>query len=373
MTDTLFLITVLLFLPYALLIVFFAAGWRRTPPPSLTANHEFVSVIVAMRNEAHNIAALLDHLAAQQYPEERFEVIIADDYSQDHSPSIVKAFACAHPHFRLISNNNQPGKKAALQMALRQARGSIVITTDADCTMQPGWMAAMTAPFVDKQVQMVIGPVHMVSPQNSLFGSIQSTEFMSLTGTTGGAAYWGHPVMCNGANLAYRRDTALLAQKEMQGKALASGDDVFLLHAFKKICPKGIVFCKNTQALVCTSAAPTLVAFIHQRMRWASKATAYKDFFTLTTGLWVATFNLWFAVAVVWALVVNQASLFPLLWVWGIRFFVDGCLLWEVADFLKKKNLLVLYPFLLILYPFYSSITLLLSLVLPNSWKNRAL
>jgi cellulose synthase/poly-beta-1,6-N-acetylglucosamine synthase-like glycosyltransferase len=101
-----------------------------------------LSVIVPAYNEAKNITNCLKSLSNQTYPQEQYEIIVVDDGSTDQTPTLVQNF----PGIRLIRQENQ-GPAAARNRGVQQARGEIVIFTDADCIPLPDWIAEMVRPF----------------------------------------------------------------------------------------------------------------------------------------------------------------------------------------------------------------------------------
>ena len=97
-----------------------------------------VSIIVPARNEAGNIAPLIDSLLASRYAP--FELIVVDDRSTDDTMSIVKALP-PDPRLRLVRGEELPpgwyGKPWACVQGYRQARGEMLLFTDADTRHQP--------------------------------------------------------------------------------------------------------------------------------------------------------------------------------------------------------------------------------------------
>jgi len=87
-------ITIFLFVGYSLLIIYYWLGWRSTPEfvaekKLHTAN---ISLVIAARNEEHNIGRLLQALNEQTYPRSLTEVIVIDDDSSDNTVNIAKQF-----------------------------------------------------------------------------------------------------------------------------------------------------------------------------------------------------------------------------------------------------------------------------------------
>ncbi|MFM7729451.1 MAG: hypothetical protein ACKO6L_00265, partial [Flavobacteriales bacterium] len=72
----------------------------------------------------------------------------------------------------------------------------------------------------------------------------------------------GQPILCNGANLAYRKELYTSFHNIREDWNLASGDDFFLLEYAKEV-----VWIHDTLAGVMICAEPTLSGFMHQRVR----------------------------------------------------------------------------------------------------------
>ncbi len=110
-----------------------------------------VTVVVAARNEAGNIEPLLESLARQDYPHDLLEIIIVNDNSTDRTPIVVSGFIERNRlqsglRMRLIYNPFS-GKKRAIRYGIEKASGELILTTDADCTVGPGWVSAHAGAF----------------------------------------------------------------------------------------------------------------------------------------------------------------------------------------------------------------------------------
>src|SRR5947208_11712287 len=131
----LLLTSIVFLLLYAMLIRYYARGWRslgeKTNAPQAAT---FISVIVPARNEENNIPALLSAISEQTYPKELFELIIVDDFSTDNTAKLVREYK--KENTRLI----QPGKdalpsskKKTIEAGTNIARDHLIVYTDADC------------------------------------------------------------------------------------------------------------------------------------------------------------------------------------------------------------------------------------------------
>lgn len=95
-----------------------------------------VTVIVPVRNDAERLEKCLHALACQTYPDNRFEVLVADNGSDIPPSAVVERFAFA----RLI-RHPEGGSYAARNEALRHAAGEIIAFTDSDCLPQVDWLS----------------------------------------------------------------------------------------------------------------------------------------------------------------------------------------------------------------------------------------
>ena len=95
----------------------------------------FVSVVVPARNNARTIGACLDALVAQDYPKDRYEVIVVDRPAADRTADIVRRYPVA-----CVPDTVGRGPAAARNLGLEVAQGEIIAFTDADCVPSPSWL-----------------------------------------------------------------------------------------------------------------------------------------------------------------------------------------------------------------------------------------
>jgi succinoglycan biosynthesis protein ExoA len=96
----------------------------------------FVSVVIPVYNEERYIEAALNSVLEQEYPGDRYEVIVADGGSTDRTRDIVEATAAAHPNLRLIDN---PGRTQAsgLNLGILASRGEYIARQDGHAEWSP--------------------------------------------------------------------------------------------------------------------------------------------------------------------------------------------------------------------------------------------
>jgi cellulose synthase/poly-beta-1,6-N-acetylglucosamine synthase-like glycosyltransferase len=241
-------------------------------------NEHSVSIVIAARNEEINIEQCLQSLLSQNYPADKFEIIVADDGSTDETASIVRYFAERFSNLHLLqlvhdSPRKTGHKPTALAKAIELAKGEVILTTDADCIVPAHWIKTIAGHF-DEGVAFVAGPV-VERDSGGFFGKLEQLEFLGLITTAAGLIGSGRPIICNGANLAYRKDafTAAGGFNENSG----SNDDESLMNQIvhKKIGK--VVFAPDAGAVVTTSSSNTIWTFLRQRVRWANKRGHYED------------------------------------------------------------------------------------------------
>src|SRR5690606_36232708 len=237
-------------------------------------------------------------------------------------------------------------------VAIGMATGDFIVTTDADCRMDKGWLTTVIAYAEEKGHVLVSSPV-VYSEQKGFFEELQTLEFLYLIGLGAAGIGNGHPSTCNGANLAYRRDVFY----EMGGfngiDHLASGDDELFLHKVAAKYPDKIGFCKSTDAIVYTDAKRDLRGFINQRRRWASKSTHYKNRGIVALGVSIWFFNVLLVVSGV-AAFTGYPELQPVFAAAiSLKFLIEFIFLYPLCGFAKRKDLLVYLPVLTVVHTIY--------------------
>jgi biofilm PGA synthesis N-glycosyltransferase PgaC len=355
-----------LILPVAIYSIGIFALWlilqrRRDEGQPAAPGKVRVSVVVAARNEEKTIVTLLNSLSEQDYPKDLLEVIIVNDNSTDRTPIVISEFItehCPHPgvNIKLIYNPFQ-GKKSAIRHGVEKSAGEFILMTDADCAVGPGWVSAYAALFAAGKADIIAGEVYQ-KPGRGFASYFGRFEFSALQVITEAATRAGHPVMCNAANMAIRRDIYLKHAGVLRGD-IPSGDDVFLLHAVKRAGGR-ISYAGGSAAAAVTAGAVTVAALLWQRARWASKAYYYRDAATITLAAATAACNAAVVAAAAASVIsVKYLPLFGLLY--AIRLIPDFLITYR--NFKKRKEHPPLFLFLLseLIYPFYFITVALLS------------
>lgn len=108
----------------------------------MTPPSPFVSVIVPCRNERPYIAACLDSILSNQYPADSFEVLVIDGASEDGTRQVLDEYSRTQPVIRWLDNPARTAP-AALNIGIRNARGTIVMRMDAHCRYPDNYIAKL--------------------------------------------------------------------------------------------------------------------------------------------------------------------------------------------------------------------------------------
>ena len=342
---------------YVALVLYMRFGWYRTGlsvSRTSGSNPGTVSVLIAARNEEDNIGRTLDCMIAQTYPKHLLEVIVIDDHSTDRTAEIVRSYHTQGVRLLQLDEGDKLNsyKKLAIAKAIDLSSGDIIMTTDADCRMGPNWVKTVVDYMERGGLEMVSSPV-AYHEEKSLFERLQTLEFLYLIGLGASGIGNGVPTTCNGANLAYRKETFYRVGGFKGIDDLASGDDELLLHKVSEGAAHRIGFCKSSEAIVYTEAKPTLASFISQRKRWASKSTKYKDKRIVALGVVIWLFNL----ALLWGTVHFFYRLPVFDWVFAVcvvlKIAVEFVFLLPITQFVRRTELLRYVPILSFAHAIY--------------------
>ncbi len=132
-----------------------------------------VTVVIAAFNEAAHIEETVRNKLSLDYPAEKINVIVVSDESEDGTDEIVRSINDSR--VRLIRQIPRAGKTSALNLALPEASGEIVVFSDANSLYQDDALNHLVAVFADPTVGYVTGRMVYKAPDGSLTGEGCST------------------------------------------------------------------------------------------------------------------------------------------------------------------------------------------------------
>ncbi|MCK9408621.1 MAG: glycosyltransferase [Bacteroidetes bacterium] len=292
---------ILLLAVYVRQIFFFYRGLSRLSAGSNRCLHT-MTVIIPARNEEQNIGNCLRSLMEQDYPKEKLSIIVIDDQSTDRTSDIVRTLTLQSP-FPVtllrsdITSSIRSPKIRAMSLGIQHSLSDIIVTTDADCTVSPLWVATINTYF-DENVGIVTGLTVYESrrERSAIFYGIQFLDFISYTSIAAGAIGMGRVLVSNGSNMAFR----IQAFDESGGfdtlAHINTGDDSLLAQKIVADRRWKARFAYDDHAVVRTQPAATWKEVLHQRMRWVGQTSYYPPymmFFMICTFIMFILLTVW--------------------------------------------------------------------------------
>jgi cellulose synthase/poly-beta-1,6-N-acetylglucosamine synthase-like glycosyltransferase len=371
-------VTIFLLFGIAYLVLFIAyrKGFLLLKEEKTDANKSLsakVSIIVPARNEEQYLDNTIQQLLSQSY-DGFFEIIVIDDHSTDATPTILQKYASRISIISLANHMDGPikaYKKKAIEFAITQAKGDLIITTDADTSRGKYWLQSIVQYYQKNNYKIIAAPV---SYQNtfSVQSIFETIDFLTMQGITAASLYYHFNSTCNGANLAYSK-SAFLAVNGFEGiDQTASGDDMMLMYKIEKKFPNASSYLKNKDAIVTTYPTKNWKAFLQQRIRWASKSKFYADKRVQAVLLAVYGVNVFFLISCI-LLLFGKIKFFWLLVLLGLKIGTEILLVFPTLQFFQKKSLVIWHTVLQPLHIAYIIISGFLGLVGKYDWKGRQL
>lgn len=164
----------------------FYLRWAHTPAPTLPDEPPFVTIMVPAHNEGIVIVKTVLALLAFDYPHDRYEIIVINDNSSDNSADLLKVVQQTHAHRNLTVINTDnitggKGKSNALNIGLKQARGSIISIYDADNTPEKGALRYLVGELMSNdEYGAVIGKFRTRNKNASILTRFINVETLSF-------------------------------------------------------------------------------------------------------------------------------------------------------------------------------------------------
>lgn len=138
-------------------------GTIRPRPVRRAAHRVPVSVLIPAFNEEDVIEATVRNKLEQDYPRELLEIIVISDASADRTDDIVRSFS--RDGVRLLRNEDRAGKAEGLNRAVREARGEILVFSDANTLFARDGISRLVENFADADVGYVTGSLGFLATQ----------------------------------------------------------------------------------------------------------------------------------------------------------------------------------------------------------------
>jgi len=148
------------------------------PVPKKLKKFPSVSVCVPAYNEEKTIIETLKSIVGLDYPKEKVEIIVVNDGSKDHTQEVVENFIKENDKSNIfLINQLNKGKGAAMNHALRKAKGEFFIPLDADSIVDKEALKILLPHFYTENVASVL-PMIRVQHKSTIMRKIQHCEYL---------------------------------------------------------------------------------------------------------------------------------------------------------------------------------------------------
>lgn len=268
-----------------------------------------VSVLLAARNEEHQIIRCLTALSQLTFPRNEIEILIGNDASTDRTEELIRKFIVDKPQFTCFnigpSDTNLKGKTNVLAQLAHKAKGTYYFYTDADIAVPQGWIQAMLSHFTETD-GVVVGVTRIET--GNFLSCMQSTEWVFALGLIRAGSRFGIPVTGMGNNMAITAEAYWsVGGYEQVGFSIVEDYAIFMA-----IIQRGYSFKQAYQTAVITVSTPMpdYIQQLNQRKRWmagvmqspwvirlALVLSATHVPLLLLLGCWMPMLSLWLALS----------------------------------------------------------------------------
>lgn len=347
-------------------------GWVRKSPASSAKSQPYsggISIIIAARNEAHNLPNVLQDVCEQGYP--HYEVLVVLDRCSDESEAIVQRFQQRYPQLRYLHIQTTPPnwspKKYALTQGIAAAQYRWLAFTDADCRLSRTWLDEIAAAISSENISVLLG-VGLYQSYAGWLNAFIRYETLQTAWQYIGAARCGMPYMGVGRNIAYQKTFFDAANGFQAHQHRLSGDDDLLINAAAN--PQQTRTYIAQQSITYSEPMRTWRMWLRQKMRHVSASNAYRP----ATKWLLLLFNWSFLAFYVG--IFGSGVIFPDTWVrilvlYSCRSVISGCLLAVVARKVQQTDLVWRFLWLDIAFFCYIAFIVPIGLLIqPTRWRN---
>jgi cellulose synthase/poly-beta-1,6-N-acetylglucosamine synthase-like glycosyltransferase len=226
--------------------------------------YPFFSLIVPMRNEEKVARRIFKRLLSLKYPQDRYEIIVIEDCSNDTTQDICKYYANSYPdRIRYFHRNLSKGKPSALNYGLSLSSGDIIGVYDADNLPNLDVLDRTAKIFENKEVVAIQGRMRSInSKETTLSNIIHYERILQQHIYTMGKDKMDLFVSFSGTNQFIRKEV-LVNIGSWEEKALSEDMELSAKLTDSEYCIKYV------PEVICWQEIPTSYnQLINQRLRW---------------------------------------------------------------------------------------------------------
>jgi glycosyltransferase involved in cell wall biosynthesis/ubiquinone/menaquinone biosynthesis C-methylase UbiE len=255
---------------------------ERCPSLIPSASQFKASVIICTYNRSDLLRESLHAVTRQDFPPDRYEIIVVDNNSTDDTRAVTESVAASSPvPIRYVFEKNQ-GLSFARNAGIRSAEGEVVAFVDDDIDAGCGWLQAIVAAFEDPGIACAGGPIRPIWPferpdwlTDKWVGFLTVSEFRQAAESGEFKGPYDYPW---GANIAFRREifgTVGMFPTDLGriGKSLLSNEELGLC---RKIEANGMRIKFAPEAVILHKIAPERISkqWYYHRTYWQGRSNA---------------------------------------------------------------------------------------------------
>lgn len=318
-------------------LVFARLAFYKEPTEINTAEPP-VSVVIAARNEYHNLSRYLVDILEQDYPE--FEVVVVNHASNDETKYYLKELSSKYRHLKIVNVERElnffTGKKFPLSLGIKSAKHDLLLLTDADCQSSgKNWIASVVKSY-NEGIEIVLGYGPYQKTKGFLNQMVRyDTFFVAMQYLS--LALSGLPYMGVGRNLSYRR-SMFFRNKGFTAhyKVISGDDDLFINQVANK---KNTRITIDKESFMYSEGKTTFRDWFRQKLRHMGAGKYYKPKFKFILGLFGLSHTL-FYISLVALLILG---VYPLIIIalFVLRFFSQFVVHKFILSKLQENNLFI--------------------------------
>ena len=279
-------------------------------------NYPFISVVIPVKNEAAVLSRCLESLSSVDYPKENYEIIIADGASSDNTREVALRFKAK------VVQNEREIVVSGRNCGFREARGEIIVFTDADCSFDSAWLKNSVKYFQEEAVGGAGGIVRPPADSSDFEKAINFIFYLAEVFRS--TSHRQNPCRVRpvndipGCNAFYRRQA--LEKVMPVDENLLTAEDVWMNFSVRK-CGYRLVLAPDVILWHCRRNTPK--RFLRQVYRFAigraqvgRKNARLLNIFHVLTGLSIPlglAAGIWFYLAGAWGLFLKLIAGFSIL------------------------------------------------------------
>ncbi|SFM88903.1 glycosyltransferase [Methanolobus profundi] len=184
-----------------------------------------VTLVIPMYNEEKVIREKIENTSLIDYPEDKLEVIILDDYSTDSSEVIsTKAINESSLKARVVKNDGGKGKARGLNWIFSKISSDITVITDSDALLKEDALLQIIKNFTDPKIGGATGKIVILSDKARFSKSQEDSYRFYFDVWRQGESKIASVSVCNGPLMGFR--TELLHKIKIDPNAYADDSDM---------------------------------------------------------------------------------------------------------------------------------------------------